>query len=156
MAASRNSIRLGFKVEGLNGLRRAARALGEEEMPYLRGALLESASLVAQSARGFAKGGIASAVAAPRMGASRSPAAKFDVRHPGSRSMEFGRVWYWRGFKRGRGRIIGGRKVRSTGQKPRPYIGIVNGDAAVGSTSERVKQLIADAVSREWDRLGGV
>jgi hypothetical protein len=156
MVASRNTIRLRFKVEGLGELQRAARAIAEPELPYLREALMESASLVADSARGFARGGIASRIGAPKLTRGRVPASRFEVRHPGSRSMEFGRRYYYRGYRRMGGRMEGAQRFRATrGQEARPYIGIIHGDAAVGASADRVKRLLAEAVSREWDRLGG-
>ena len=150
------AIRLRFEVDGYQELVKAARAIGESDLPYLRHALLASGSLVAQSARGFAKGGIGSRISAPALNNSKtSPYAKFDVRHPGSRSMEFGRKNYWRGYRIvGRRRSGGTKTAHSPGQKARPYIGILNADAAVGATQSRVKALLAEAVSNEWDRLG--
>lgn len=168
------------ELEGISSLQKALRALAEPDAPFLRKALEESGELLRGAAASRAPGGIGQKVS---FGGIRGTVggglrAIVVIDHPGGRSMEFGRVWYYRGFKghnqksghrfragdasfdlvKGRkGALV--RKYRKgvgetgAGQKPRPYLGVKDGGHALAAVRDQVEQKLTDAVRKEWDRL---
>lgn len=169
--ASRNNAAWGIEVTGTNELRRAFKTLGEKDAPFLRDALDKAGRILESEAAKRAPGGIASGVGfAGVKGVGASIRAVVRIKHPGARSMEFGRVWYYRkagtgvagignnrpGSKRAKGSI----KTKSNrnrvggGQKARPFLGIIEGDQAISASHDRVANLLTDAYAAEWDRIG--
>ena len=138
--------KFGIQVDGAIQIQKALRVLGETDAPFLRAALEESGQDLAAEAAARAPGGIGRAV--KFTGVKGKPSglrAMVQVKHPGSRSMEFGRKWYGQH----------GRRVKvAKGQPARPYFGIVKGDAAIGATNERSMKRISDAIFNEWERIG--
>lgn len=173
--ANRNNIKWGIVVEGIGPLQRACKLLGETDAPFLREAMYDSQELVADAVQARAPGGIKKGVLVRAVrGKGASLVAPIAIKHPGARSMEFGRVWYYKatdnrrgsignnrggigpggGSKRRKGSIkAGSTKVRRKGQRARPFIGIVNNDAAIAATSDRVREVISAAIVKEWDRI---
>ena len=45
-------------------------------------------------------------------------------------------------------------ELGSAGQRPRPYLGVIKGNAALGAVREQVEKKLTDAVRKEWDRIG--
>lgn len=168
--ASRNNASWGIEVHGTKELRKAFRVLGEKEAPFLRAALDEAGRILEGEAAQRAPGGISGGVGfAGVKGVGASVRAVVRVKHPGARSTEFGRVWYYRkagtgvagignnrpGSKRAKGSIKGkSNKVRvGRGQAARPFLGIINGDQAIAASHDRVATLLTDAYVKEWERL---
>lgn len=145
---------VGIEIQGIKQLSRALRALGETDAPFLREALDRSGRQLAGAIRRHADGGIADAVEfrGVKGGASALRAA-LRIKHPGSRSMEFGRVWYYRGYS-GRAVKETGSRFRARGQKAKPFIGIVRGDAAIGEVGDEIQADLAQAFEDEWERIG--
>lgn len=136
--------RVGIQVEGAKQLQKALRVLGEKDAPFLKEALETSGRMLSREAGSRAPGGIGRAVKFTAVrGKPSGLRAIVNVKHPGSRSMEFGRKWYGRPRRR-----------VARGQQARPYMGIIRGDAAVGATNDEVKRLISDAFDKEWERIG--
>jgi hypothetical protein len=87
------------------------------------------------------------------------------MKHPGARSMEFGRFNYYRGFqgnnrngaKRGKGSVKGsGHKfqvLKGRGQSPKPFLGVIEGGHAIGAVKDDVEQLLTAAIRAEWNRI---
>ena len=143
-----------LQVAGLNRTRRAVQALGDRDAPYVREVLDDSGNDLAAAARGFAKGTIGRRVSYQGVkGTGFGARAIVKSEHPGGRSMEFGRRFYLTDFKRIRGRAIGGRKVRRAGQQARPFIGVVNQDAALGQVAPRFVARMGEAIDREFERV---
>lgn len=139
-------VKVGIEVKGAGQLQKALRVLGEADAPFLRAALEESGRDLAGQAARRAPGGIGRAVQFTGVkGKANGLRAVGVVKHPGSRSMEFGRKFWMR-----RGQRI----AHSPGQRPRPYLGVVQGDAAIGAVKEDAQRRIADAFEREWERIG--
>ena len=136
-------------------LDKALRVLGETDAPFLRAALEDVGSRFASEIRSRAPGGIAGQVGQPvikgKLGQLKSVGA---VRHPGSRSMEFGRVWYRSGYTVVNHKFVGGTKVKRRGQTARPFVGVIKGDAATAATQPYARERLTEAVEREWDRIG--
>lgn len=146
----------GIEIDGVTNLKRALRVLAEPDAPFLRSALEESGQLLRAAAARRAPGRIAAAVRFTGVkGKGAGLRATIDVRHPGARSMEFGREMYYRGFT-GRQQKATGRKFRvgpGRGQPARPYLGVIKGNAAIAEVEDRVRQLLAEAFEREWERI---
>lgn len=146
------SINLG--VEGQREIQRALRALSEGDAPFLRKGLTDSAILLRNAARSRTHPSIAGTLDFIGIkGKAANLRAVVRVGHPGGRSREFGRVWYWTGY---RGRAVKtGRKEKSSrgGQKAQPYMGIIKGDGAIGEVAPRVREILSDAISLEWERI---
>lgn len=151
MAASTISI----AVEGDKQIKRALKALGETEAPFLKGALDKGGRMLGQAAEGRVHHSIAASMQyAGVKGVGGALRAVGTFKHPGARSMEFGRTYYYRGFT-GRRQKATGHKVKvSGGQKARPFVGIKRGDAAIGQVREPVQRLIREAIDAEWTRIG--
>lgn len=167
---NRNNIKLGIEVEGIDKLKRALQLFEEPDPPFLRAALIEAQEIVLDEARSRAPGGIKKGfLARPLRGKGGLTIAPILVKHPGARSMEFGRKWYYKARAESEGKIgnnrpgskrkkrgvrAGSVKVKhAPGQKARPYIGIVNRDQAIGATHDEVQKLLVAAVQAEWDRI---
>ena len=146
-------VRVDVQVEGATALQKKARLLGEEDMPYLRPALERSGDRLAGAAASRAPGGIGRAVDFGGVsGKAHGLRANVLVKHPAAKATEFGRTTYYEGFT-DRQQKKTGRPFRSAGQRARPFIGIKEGNAAIGSTKDEIRDDIADAVSKEWERL---
>ncbi len=144
-----------IEVRGARSLIRALRLMQDVEAPFVREAMEESGQLLTGAARGRAPGGIAQTV--DFIGVRGSGArirATVKVRHPGAKSMEFGRRKYYRGFT-GRRQRSGQAFQASPGQRARPFVGIRRGDAAVGAVKNDVGRKLIQAYEREWARVAG-
>lgn len=151
--AGTSGIRIELDEDSLTRLRRAFRVLGEEQAPFLRDALDEAGRELAAVAASMAPGSIGSRVEYRGIrGKGVAIRAVGVVRHPGARSMEFGRHWYWTGYK-GRN-MKSGRKVRRKGQAARPFLGVISG-GAMAVVAPKARQRLLDAIEREWDRMLG-
>ncbi len=143
-----------LQVSGLNATRRAARALGDKDAPYVREVLDESGNDLARAARSLGKGAVGRRVSYQGVkGQGFGARAIVKAEHPGSRAAEFGRRFYLTGYKRVKGRAIGGRKIARRGQAAKPFIGVVNQDAAIGQISPRFVARMGDALEREFERV---
>lgn len=154
--ANRNNVKFAIELDGravtrLNG---ALKVLGERDAPFLRKALEESAQDLAGEIRQRAPGSIGQKVELRGVkGTGASIRATGSDLHPGARSMEFGRVWYWTGYTRTGNRIQGGQKVKRTGQQARPFMGVIDGGHAIGAVAPKAKARIMAAISQEWERI---
>lgn len=143
-----------LKVTGLNATRRAARALGDKDAPYVRDVLADGGQDLENAARRHARGSVGSKISyAGVKGSGFGSRAIVVSKHPGSRPAEFGRRFYLVGYKRSRGRAIGGHKVARRGQTARPFIGVVKQDAALGEIIPRFQVAMGGALQREFERL---
>lgn len=147
----------GIQIEGAGALKKALRVLGETEAPFLKAALDESGKLLEDAAARRAKGGIAGGVSFRGVrGKGGGLRAVVNIKHPGARSMEFGRFNYYRGF-RGRDVKTTGHKFHvgpGKGQRPQPFLGIVKGDAAIAEVQQPVTEKLQKAFADEWERIG--
>lgn len=58
------------------------------------------------------------------------------------------------GSKRAKGSMKRQFRFRSDrGQKAKPYLGVIHGNAAIGAVKDQVERKLTDAVRKEWDRL---
>lgn len=150
-----SGVRLEVDKKSLNNLQRACKLLGDGEMPFLVNAFERVGREFVEEVRRRAKGGIANRVEFRGVSKGRgNVVARGRVVHPGSRSMEFGRQYYYFGYT-GRRMKSGRKRQVSPGQIARPYVGIVNGDAATAAVAPRARAIIAEAVSAEWKRAFG-
>ncbi len=136
-------------------LQKALRVLAEPEAPYLTNAMDRAGRLLERASESRAKGGIAAKIEfAGVKGKPYGLRATVVVKHPGAKPMEFGRQTYYRGFTDRRMKATGTPfKAGRGGQKADPYIGIVNGDAALGAVGGQVREIIAEGISAEWARI---
>lgn len=135
------------------------KAIGEQEAPYLRQALEESAQLMVDEIQSRAP-----TVVRPTVGSrpvrSVTSGAVVEVRHPAAKPLEFGvRKRHWRRPRRakmlyGPGMQHPVRRTRWGPFKARPFIGIVDRRHAIGAAEPRIRELLAQAIEREWERAG--
>ncbi|HXG36523.1 MAG TPA: hypothetical protein VNL15_06115 [Dehalococcoidia bacterium] len=153
--ASKSTASWNIQLTGHKRLKKALRVLGEREAPFLKAALEEGGGLLRGAAAARATGGISSAVQFVGVqGSGGAQKAIIRVKHPGARSMEFGRKMYYRGFRGRQMKATGQRFRANRGQQARPYMGIIKNDAAIGQVGPQVKQGIEQALEREWERIG--
>lgn len=146
-----------LEMEGRKTLARALKVMGDVDAPFIRAALEEGAKLIGDTARGYARGSIASGITYEGLkGTGVGSRAIVKARHPGSKSMEFGRTLYPSGYRRTGGGISGGTKVKRAGQRAKPYIGVKNRDAALGASLPQITgEIFPAAIAAEWARLLG-
>ncbi|MBM3940438.1 MAG: hypothetical protein FJ318_06045 [SAR202 cluster bacterium] len=134
-------------------MRRVFKILAADDLPRLKSAMENVGERFASEVRTRAPGGIAGTV--KDRGVRRSRAGQFHtlgvVAHPGARSMEFGRKWYWVGYTRPGKRFVGGRKtIHRPGQASRPYVGVIDGDQATGAVAGWARARITSAIQNTW------
>src|SRR3990167_808178 len=89
-----------IEVRGATSLHKALQILGETDAPFLREALETSGQLLRAEAAQRAPAGIAQTVASVGVkGKGAQLRALIRVKHPGGKSMEFGRQYYYRGYR---------------------------------------------------------
>lgn len=150
---------LGFKVEvsGRKELSRALKVLQEKDLPFLKPALAESGEIVSgEGSQRAGKIGAAVKFAGVRGNTVGGVKAVVKVEHPAGKSFEFGRQYYYRGYK-GRNQKSGSRVKVAGGMKPRPFLGIKHeqGSGAIAASRDRVVDLLSKAIDQEWNRIGG-
>lgn len=142
------------KVQGVKRLDTAFRALGETAAPYLDAALEQSGEDLAAAIRRHAPGSMRNNVDVLRLSGS-TPAyrkVRVAVGHPGAKPMEFGRKFYWTGYV-GRKPKTGRKTLHLPGQRPKPFVGVVKNDGALGEVSDDIQKRLAGAVEAEFARL---
>lgn len=142
-----------IQIKGQRSLSRALRVLADTDVPYLDEALSDSGRMLRSAASTRSTGGISSAVSFVGLrGSGASKRALVVAKHPGAKPMEFGRTNYYRGFT-GRRQKATGQAFRSSGQRPRPFVGIKEGNAAIGATEEQIRARLQSAIEQEWARF---
>lgn len=154
------SARWTVELTGVTRLRNALSLLGETDAPYLRTALEWASHRFIAAAARRAPGSIGRSItlAGVQPSARYVAQAKIVVKHPGAAPMEFGRQYYYRGYK-GRAMRATGYRFRvppGRGQKARPYLGVVNKDAAIGEVQDDIEKMLMDAIEAEWERITAV
>ena len=145
-----------IEVRGAKSLHKALQILQETDAPFLREALETSGNLLRSEAAQRAPAGIAQTVAFVGVkGKGAQLRALIRVKHPGGKSMEFGRQYYYRGYRGRQMKMTGQRFKAAKGQKAKPYLGIIKGDAAIAAARDKVETLILDAFEKEWIRIAG-
>lgn len=149
---SSGTVGMKIRVEGLKAVQNGLRELGVTDTPYLRKAL-ENIGNVLAIAMEAVKPYSSYKVGRPRV-LGKAPALRVSVgiEHPGARSMEFGRIYYYRGYT-GRAMRATGYKIASEpGQKARPFLGIISGPSVVETIRPYAEPLIIAALQTEWER----
>lgn len=148
------AVKLDMKIAGAANVQKAARLLGVDEMPYMKDALVWSGHALSDATRSRAPGGIGSSVEFKGItGKAHAQRATVSVKDPAGKPNEFGRTTYYEGFK-GRKQKATGHKIRSSGQKARPFAGVKDGGHAIGAVRGPVEEHLIAAVAQEWERLG--
>lgn len=150
---------LRVEIPNVRRLQSAFRALAEADAPFIDEALKQGAADdFIPAIKRHAPGAIGREVRHGRvLGSPPGRRISIIVEHPGSKPMEFGRSFYWSGYTVAGGRISGGRKTRHTpGQRPRPFVGVVKGDAAVGEVGTALQKRFSDAIEAEFLRLANM
>ena len=150
------AVKIGLEVKGAKALQRAFKLLGETDAPFLKKALEESGELLEGATRSRAPGSMAQKVAFTRVsGKGATLRATVVVRHAGAKSMEFGRLYYYRDFQ-GRAMKATGQRFRSgKGQKAKPFVGVISGGQAMAAVEPQVRAKIQAAYEKEWERIAG-
>ncbi len=139
---------------GIKGLQAVLKAVGEKEAPFLKSAMGDVAKLLEREVATRAPGSMGAKLRSSVF-SGKGLGARLVDSHPGAKSMEFGRTRYYAGFH-GHAQKATGHVVKRPGEKARPFIGIVHGDAAIGAVMPRARELIQTAMVAEFDRLAGV
>jgi len=152
--------KVSIQVTGATALKRALKAVGETDAPFLRQAVEEGGRLLEVAVRGMAPGAMAQTVQFVAVrGSGANVKALVRVTHPGAKAMEFGRHKYYRDFTRplrkGGMKATGTQFTASRGQKAKPFVGVRNLDQAIGSVKDEIKDKLSQAVVKEWERLAG-
>lgn len=148
--------KVSIQVTGVTALKRALKAVGETDAPFLRTAVDEGGHLLEWAVRGSAPGTMASKVAFVSLrGSGVNVKALVKVNHPGAKAMEFGRKKYYRGFT-GRRQKATGTPFQARGQQAKPFVGVRNLDHAIGAVKPDIENKINQAVVNEWERLAGM
>lgn len=145
-------IRLEVPDKQIGDIARACRALGDKEMPFLRAAMNDGLDDVARGIGARAPASFAVSKKGITVQAG-GITGKGTVSHPGAPSREFGRTFYWAGYKGHN--MKSGQKVKRAGQRAQPFIGIRDGGYALGAALPRLRAGILDAIPKEWDRISG-
>ncbi len=150
---------ISIETTGLKELKKAMKAIGDKQSPYLRPVLEDLGGDLASATADRATGGIASASKFVKVrGKGAAISALIHVNHPGAKSAEFGRKFYYRGFTGRDQKATGQRFKPAGGQKAKPFAGIIKGDQAIGSVRNDARQRIGKAIEQEFRRvaLGGL
>lgn len=148
---------INIEVHGdVKRLKRALRVLAEGDAPYLREALEQGGHDLEGAVESRATGRLSGTVQfAGVKGKANTLRALVLVRHEAAKVREFGRNFFYRGYT-GRAQKATGNRFRSNrGIPPKPFVGIVKGDHAIGAVAPRIRQRLETAIDREWTRLGG-
>lgn len=156
-------IKLQLDERALRNLRAALRAVGTDS-PEIREAFEEAVdSVLIPALRSAAPGSMGRRVkrgVVSKAALGTSPRVNIKVRHPGAASYEFGRKYWYRGWKgraRGKGSIkgSGASTFRSRrGQRARPWVGVQGGGALAAARPQLISAL-EGAIERTWRRLQG-
>jgi len=150
------AVKIGIEVTGAKAISRALKVLGETDAPFLREAMEDSGRLLEGATRSRAPGSMAQKTDFTKVsGKGATLRATVVVRHAGAKSMEFGRLNYYRGFTDRRMKATGQRFKSSKGQKAKPFVGIIKGGQALAAVEPQVRQKIEAAIEKEWDRIAG-
>lgn len=152
------AVKFGLEIDKTSAMRlqKAMTVLGDGNADWLRDVWDDVGQLLTRNIQARAPGSIKEAVNYRGVGKSRTVGgvrASGSVKHGGSRSMEFGRVWYWTDYHIARRRIVGGKKVRRTGQKAKPYIGVIDGGHAIGATKPEAARMVMTAINKAWEGI---
>lgn len=157
---SNKSVAVQIELEGVKELRAIFRKLGMEDAAHLRKALERVGKELLFPAVRAAAGSVSSAFGSSVVnegvkGKGASLRAVVAVTHPGAKPMEFGRVWYYRGF---RGRQMKATGIRynvgpGRGQQARPYLGIIKGGGVAVGIGGEAAQIIEDGIEQEFEAL---
>lgn len=159
-------LRIEMDGKSVTRLKHALEVLGESEAPFLREALDDVGQKFAGEIRQRAPGSMASKVdyVGVRGEGVALRASGWD-RHPGAKSMEFGRKLYWHGghgnnrpgsmrrkgsLKKGASK---GPSRSGPGQAARPFIGIIGNTQAIAAVQPYARARLRVAINREWTRL---
>lgn len=154
-------------VSNFGKLARRLEMLGETDAPRMNRVMVDGAQLLAGAIR--ASGG--SVARNVQVGDVRGKGARVRVRiavlHGRAKVQEFGRSKWYRsrtpgqpsgignnrdGQRRGHGAFKAkGASYRRASIRPRPYVGIVNSDHAVGFVAPRFRQMVEQALRETWD-----
>lgn len=140
-----------LEIDGFKAMKRRFNAMEELDAPEILTRLDRIARLAQAEVSREAPSSMAGRV-------TTKPAKKLggnitlgEVRHPGAKAMEFGRTNYYRGY-RGRNQKSGTKFKSSPGQKPRPFVGIIKGDHAMGRLVEPVRTELIAGILDVWNR----
>lgn len=152
------AVKLNIEVDKRSAerLSRALSVLGEDGAAWFRNIWDDLGQMLTGAIRSRAQGSIKSGVQYKGVGRGKTVGgirAAGIVKHPGSRSMEFGRNLYWTGYRIQNRKFVGGSKVGRRGQAPKPYIGIVDGGHAIGEVTPKAKKAVEEAIAREWGKM---
>lgn len=144
---------MSIEIKGVGKLTRALRALEELDAPELKATMGRISRIaegeISQRAPGSMPGRV-NARAAKKFGRTITLG---EVKHPGAKSMEFGRTKYYTGY-RGRNQKSG-TKVTRSGQKARPFIGIKTGKQSMEAMRGPIEREIREGIAAVWARDTG-
>lgn len=144
MVSQQASIKV--EVSGLAPLTKGLKAVGDMDAPYLRQAWANVGEYFAEEIRHRGPGAMLVQAKGVR-GKGTKLSAPVTIKWPGIRPMEFGDYYGHRGHKDSEYHAY------PRGQRPKPIVGVIHGDLAVGATMAWAVTTVGDAVKAEWERL---
>lgn len=147
------------RVDGLQALKKAMKAIGDTNAPFLTRAMEQAGPLVAAEVPKDAPRHLRGAVAFVGVrGIGGNVRALIEVSAPDANRQEFGRApkpYLHSGTARGRRRTYKLKRAGYVykGSKARPYVGVKNKDHALGRALPIVGPIIERAILAEWNDL---
>lgn len=148
---SRGTFGTNIKITGLKAAQDGLRAMNVQSVPIIDEALTDIGNVLAIGMDAV-KPHASFKVGKPKiLGKPHSRRVSVAIAHPGARSAEFGRKWYWRGYT-GRNMKAGYKfQPASGGQKARPYLGVISGASVAQSIRPFAETKLVDAYIRQFE-----
>lgn len=148
---SKGTFGTNIRITGLKAAQDGLRAMNVQSVPIIDGALTDIGNVLAIGMDAV-KPHASFKVGKPKLaGKPHARRVTVPLAHPGARSMEFGRKWYWRGYP-GRNAKAGYKfQPASGGQKARPYLGVIAGASVAQSIRPYAEKKLVDAYIRQFE-----
>lgn len=148
---SRGTFGTNIQITGLKAAQDGLRAMNVQSVPIIDDALTDIGNVLAIGMDAV-KPHASFKVGKPKLaGKPHARRVTVPLSHPGARSMEFGRTWYWRGYT-GRNAKAGYKfQPASGGQKARPYLGVIAGASVAQSIRPYAETRLVDAYIRQFE-----
>lgn len=140
-----------IQITGLKAAQAGLQAMNVQSVPIIDEALTDIGNVLAIGMDAV-KPHASFKVGKPRiLGKPHARRVSVAIAHPGARSAEFGRTWYWRGYT-GRNMKAGYKfQPGSGGQKARPYLGVISGASVAQSIRPYAEKRLVDAYIRQFE-----
>lgn len=160
----------GIRITGLKAVQEGLKAMNVQSVPIIDGALMDIGNVLAIGMDAV-KPHASFKVGTPTLrGKPHARRVSVPLTHPGARSKEFGKKYWWAGYKRpgiSRGSpkgysMKGGYKIEKEapkGQRAKPFLGVISGRSVAESIRPYAEKKLVDAYIEQyaasWAAAGG-